>query len=275
MGKRFIDIVFSLVALVLLLPVFLLVAIAIKLDSPGPVFYAQERAGRRGKTFRILKFRSMVVYADQAGPSLTGNDDPRVTRVGRWLRLLKIDELPQLINVLKGDMSLVGPRPEIPAIVTQYTEEQREVLQVKPGITGPTQLSWIDESDKFPPGVDVYEHYAKQFMQEKLESDREYVRTRSIAGDLWYVIRTPMTIGERIITTLDPPPHVQKCARLTLDCLAVAAANLWAFIVRFDWVLPPSLRSEPTGAFGSLRALKICGWSSKHQLWEEACTVSP
>lgn len=238
MAKRFIDLVFSLAALALLLPVFFLVAIAIKLDSPGPVFYAQERVGRRGKTFRILKFRSMVADADQAGPSLTGNGDPRVTRVGRWLRLLKIDELPQLINVLKGDMSLVGPRPEIPAIVAQYTEEQREVLQVKPGITGPTQLSWVDESDKFPPGVDVYEHYTKQFMQEKLESDREYVRTRSLADDLWYVIRTPMAIGERILITLNPPPLVQKYARLALDCLAVAAANLWAFIVRFDWELP-------------------------------------
>lgn len=238
MVKQFIDLIFSLAALVLLLPVFLLVAIAIKLDSPGPVFYAQERAGRRGKTFRILKFRSMVADADQVGPSLTGNGDPRVTRVGRWLRLLKIDELPQLINVLKSDMSLVGPRPEIPAIVEQYTEEQREVLQVKPGITGPTQLSWIDESDQFPPGVDVYKHYTKQFIQEKLESDRGYVRTRSLAGDLWYVIHTPMAIGERIIATLDPPPLTQKYARLALDCLAVAAANLWAFIVRFDWELP-------------------------------------
>src|SRR5574337_1877508 len=235
---RHIDLVFSLAALLLLSPVFLFIAIAIKLHSPGPVFYAQERVGRHGKTFRVLKFRSMVANADQAGPSLTGNADPRVTRMGRWLRLLKIDELPQLINVLKGDMSLVGPRPEIPAIVVQYTEEQREVLQVKPGITGPTQLSWIDESDKFPPGVNVYEHYAKQFMQGKLESDREYVRTHSLAGDLWYVIRTPMAIGERIITTLNPPPHIQKYGRLALDCLAVAAANLWAFIVRFDWELP-------------------------------------
>ncbi|PTL34909.1 hypothetical protein CLG94_12485 [Candidatus Methylomirabilis limnetica] len=238
MLKRAIDLIFSLVALVLLLPIFLLVAIAIKLDSPGLVFYAQERVGRRGKTFRILKFRSMVVDADQVGPHLTGNADPRVTRVGRLLRLLKIDELPQIINVLKGDMSLVGPRPEIPAIVEQYTPEQRAILEVKPGITGPTQLAWVGESDTFPPGVDVYEHYTKQFMQEKLESDREYVRTRSLAGDLWYVIRTPIAIGERILTTLNPPPHIQKYARLTLDCLAVIAANLSAFMVRFDWALP-------------------------------------
>src|SRR5574337_504637 len=175
MVKRFIDLVFSMAALVLLLPVFLLVAIAIKLNSPGPVFYAQERVGRHGKTFRVLKFRSMVANADQAGPSLTGNADPRVTRMGRWLRLLKIDELPQLINVLKGDMSLVGPRPEIPAIVVQYTEEQRTALDVKPGITGPTQLAWVGESDTFPPGVDTYEYYATRFVQEKLKIDLEYV----------------------------------------------------------------------------------------------------
>ncbi len=238
MVKRLIDLAFSLVALVLLLPVFLLVAIAIKLDSPGPVFYAQERAGRRGKTFRILKFRSMVVNAERLGPLVTGNADPRVTRVGRLLRLLKIDELPQLINVLKGDMSLVGPRPEIPAIVEQYTEEQRTVLEVKPGITGPTQLAWVGESETFPPGVNVYEHYTKQFMQEKLKSDLEYVRTRSLAGDLWYVIRTPMVIGGRTLTTLNPPLHLKQCARLTLDCLAIVAANLWAFMFRFDWALP-------------------------------------
>ncbi|HWQ68715.1 MAG TPA: polysaccharide biosynthesis protein, partial [Patescibacteria group bacterium] len=238
MVKRLIDLVFSLAALVLLLPVFLLVAIAIKLDSPGPVFYAQERAGRRGKTFRILKFRSMVVNAERLGPLVTGNADPRVTRVGRLLRLLKIDELPQLINVLKGDMSLVGPRPEIPAIVEQYTEEQCKILEAKPGITGPTQLAWVGESDTFPPGVDVYEHYTKQFMQEKLKSDLEYVRTRSLAGDLWYVIRTPVAIGGRILATFNPPSYIKKCARLTLDCLVVVAANLSALMVRFDWALP-------------------------------------
>ncbi|HWR21147.1 MAG TPA: polysaccharide biosynthesis protein, partial [Verrucomicrobiae bacterium] len=238
MVKRLIDLVFSLVALVLLLPVFLFVAIAIKLDSPGLVFYAQERAGRRGKTFRVLKFRSMVVNAERLGPLVTGNADPRVTRVGRLLRLLKIDELPQFINVLKGDMSFVGPRPEIPIIVEQYTEEQRKVLEAKPGITGPTQLAWVGESDMFPPGVNVSEHYTKQFMQEKLKSDLEYVRTRSLAGDLWYVIRTPMAIGGRILTTLNVPPHIQQYARLTLDCLAVVAANLSAFRVRFDWALP-------------------------------------
>ena len=238
MVKRLIDFVFSLVALVLLLPVFLCIAIAIKLNSPGPVFYSQLRVGRRGRAFKILKFRSMVANAERVGPPLTGSADPRVTWVGRLLRLLKLDELPQFINVLKGDMSLVGPRPEIPSIVEQYTAEQREILEVKPGITGPTQLSWIDESDKFPLGVDTVEHYTKQFMQDKLKSDLEYVRTRSVVGDLWYVIRTPVAMGGRILATLNLPPPIRPCARLALDCLAVAAANLLAFMARFDWALP-------------------------------------
>jgi FlaA1/EpsC-like NDP-sugar epimerase/lipopolysaccharide/colanic/teichoic acid biosynthesis glycosyltransferase/ActR/RegA family two-component response regulator len=238
MLRRSVDLMLSLVTLVLLTPVFVLVAIVIKLDSPGPVLYSQARVGRKGRLFKVHKFRSMVVDAEQVGPPLTGSADPRITQVGTWLRWLKLDELPQFINVLTGDMSLVGPRPEVPSIVEQYTSEQREILEVKPGITGPTQLAWIDESDKFPVGVDPIEHYAKQFMQEKLKSDLGYIRTCSVADDLWYVILTPVAIGRRILATLNRPLTVQKCARLALDGLAIAAANLLAFMFRFDWALP-------------------------------------
>lgn len=238
MVRRSVDLILSLVTLVLLTPVFALVAIVIKLDSPGPVLYSQARVGRKGRLFKVHKFRSMVADAEQAGPPLTGSADPRITRVGTWLRQLKLDEWPQFINVLTGDMSLVGPRPEIPSIVEQYTSEQREILEVKPGITGPTQLAWIDESDKFPSGTDAIKHYTKQFLQEKLKSDLEYIRTRSVAGDLWYVMLTPVAIGRRILATLNQPLTVQKCARLALDGLAIAAANLLAFMFRFDWALP-------------------------------------
>jgi FlaA1/EpsC-like NDP-sugar epimerase/lipopolysaccharide/colanic/teichoic acid biosynthesis glycosyltransferase/ActR/RegA family two-component response regulator len=238
MVKRFIDLVFSLVALILLAPVFFLVAIAIKLNSSGPVFYAQERVGRRGRTFRILKFRSMIADAEQVGPQLTGRNDSRVTRVGRWLRRLKLDEFPQLMNVLTGDMSLVGPRPEIPSMVEQYTSAQRAILEVKPGITGPTQLAWIDESDAFPIGVNTLEHYTQQFMQEKLKSDLEYIRTHSLVRDLGYVILTPVAIGRRILGIANPPLTGQIYARLALDGLAIATAHLWAFMLRFDWALP-------------------------------------
>lgn len=236
--KRLIDIVFSVAALMALFPVFLFIAAAIKFNSPGPVFYSQVRVGRRGKGFRVLKFRSMIADAEQVGPPLTRSADPRVTRLGKWLRRLKLDELPQFVNVLTGDMSLVGPRPEIPSIVERYTAEQREILDVKPGITGPTQLAWIDESEKFPVEVDAVEHYTRQFMQEKLQSDLEYVRTRSVSRDLWYLIRTPVVIGRKVLAMLTRPFTLQTCARLSLDCLAIVAANLWAFMLRFDWSLP-------------------------------------
>lgn len=238
MVRRSVDLIGSIVMLVLLCPVFLLVAIAIKLDSSGPVFYSQVRVGRKGRMFKVHKFRSMVIDAEQIGPPVTGSADPRVTRVGGLLRRLKIDELPQFMNVLTGDMSLVGPRPEIPSIVEQYTLEQRTILEVKPGITGPTQLAWIDESDKFPSGVDAIEHYTRQFMQEKLKTDLEYVRTRSVIGDLWYVILTPVAIGQRVLATLILPATIHVFARLTLDTLAIATANIGAFMLRFDGALP-------------------------------------
>lgn len=238
MVRRSLDIIGSLIALTLLLPIFLLVAVAITLDSPGSIWYAQERVGWGGKRFRVLKFRSMVVNAEQVGPPLTGSADPRVTRIGRWLRRLKLDELPQFINVLMGHMSLVGPRPEIPAMVEQYTSAQREILDVKPGITGPTQLAWIDESDRFPTGVNTVEHYTTQFLHEKLKSDLEYVRTRSVVGDLRYLILTPVALGRKTLAALTALSTLQTSARLAIDCLAVIAANLWAFMFRFDWTLP-------------------------------------
>lgn len=238
MVKRLIDLVFSLVALTLLLPVFLLIAIAIKLDSSGPVFYSQVRVGRRGRTFKILKFRSMVADAERLGPPLTGNADPRVTRAGRLLRLLKLDELPQLFNVLEGDMSLVGPRPEVPSIVEQYTAEQREILEAKPGITGPTQLLWINESELFPAGVNALDHYANEFLQKKLRSDLDYIRNRSFRGDMQYLVRTPLAIATAILARFHLSPTEQKGARLMVDCLAIAIVNLGAFMVRFDWAIP-------------------------------------
>lgn len=238
MLKRTIDLVLSLVALVLFLPVLLLVAIAIKLDSRGSVFYSQVRVGRRGRPFKIIKFRSMAADAARVGPPLTGKADPRVTRVGRFLRLLRVDELPQLLNVLRGDMSLVGPRPEIPSIVEQYSAEHREILQVRPGITGPTQLAWMNESELFPAGVNPVNHYTSEFLQGKLSSDLEYVHTRSLRNDLRYLIQTPFVVAVSMLAKMHFSPTIQRGARLTLDCLGIALVNLGAFIVRFDWAIP-------------------------------------
>jgi lipopolysaccharide/colanic/teichoic acid biosynthesis glycosyltransferase len=201
MGKRVLDICGASLALLSSLPLLLAVAIAIKLDSRGPVFFRHARIGRHGRPFRLYKFRSMVV-GSESGPAITGKADPRTTRIGRILRPLRIDELPQLLNVLKGDMSLVGPRPESPEFVATYTREQRQVLALRPGITGPTQLAWLGESDRFPSGVDLARYYVSNMLPEKLQSDLRYVRTRTLARDLGYLIQTPIRLAERLVARL-------------------------------------------------------------------------
>ena len=139
--KRFSDIIFSIVLLIISTPIIIIVALVIKLDSKGPVFFVQDRSGLNGRTFKMIKFRGMVYNASDIGPELTQRDDPRITRVGKILRRTSIDEIPQMFNVLKGDMSLVGPRPEITSITSKYSEEQKEVFKFKPGITGYSQIN--------------------------------------------------------------------------------------------------------------------------------------
>jgi lipopolysaccharide/colanic/teichoic acid biosynthesis glycosyltransferase len=197
MGKRVMDICVASLVLLASLPLFLAVAVAIKLDSPGPVFFRHVRTGRQGRPFRLFKFRSMAV-GSEAGPAITGKDDPRTTRIGRLIRPVRIDELPQLLNVLRGDMSLVGPRPESPEFVAAYTAEQRQVLALRPGITGPTQLAWLGESERFPPGVDPADYYIRTMLPEKLESDLRYARTRTLVRDLGYLIQTPVRLAELV-----------------------------------------------------------------------------
>jgi lipopolysaccharide/colanic/teichoic acid biosynthesis glycosyltransferase len=189
MTKRVLDVSGALLALFAALPILLVVAVAIKLDSPGPVLFTQRRVGRGGRPFRLYKFRSMVV-GSESGQAITAKADPRTTRVGRLIRPVRIDELPQLLNVLKGDMSLVGPRPESPEFVEAYTAEQRQVLALRPGITGPTQLMSLHESERFPPGVDHAEYYVRNMLPAKLRSDLRYVRTRTLARDLGYLSLT-------------------------------------------------------------------------------------
>jgi len=139
--KRFSDIIFSIVLLIISTPIIIIMAIAIKLDSKGSVFFVQDRTGLNGKPFKMIKFRGMVNNASDIGPELTQRDDPRITRVGKILRRTSIDEIPQMFNVLKGDMSLVGPRPEITSITSKYSEEQKEVFKFKPGVTGYSQVN--------------------------------------------------------------------------------------------------------------------------------------
>ncbi len=189
MAKRFFDFILAFGGLIVLAPVFLFVAIVIKLESRGPVFYAAKRIGRDGKTFRMFKFRTMVDAPVDVGPRVSPGNDPRVTRLGRFLRRSKLNELPQLYNVLIGDMGFVGPRPEDPSIVELYTPEQRRVLGVRPGIVGPNQILGRNEEDMYPPGVDPLKFYLEHILPPKMEIDLEYVENPTFFGDVKYLIR--------------------------------------------------------------------------------------
>ena len=193
MAKRTLDLILSLVGLALLWPLLASLALWIKLDSPGPVLYRGKRVGKDGEPFHMYKFRTMAEGAERRGPAVTYRDDPRITRAGRFLRRTKLDELPQLLNVVKGEMSLVGPRPEDPTYVAFYDEKQRQVLSVKPGITGPTQLEYRDEASMLD-GDSVDEDYVTRIMPEKLKLDLEYVRTHSLIKDLSILWRTGTTL---------------------------------------------------------------------------------
>lgn len=191
MAKRLFDIVCAGIGLLLLSPLLLAVAAWIKLDSRGPVMFRQERVGRFGRTFRIHKFRTMRVDAPALGPQITVGDDARITRSGRWLRASKVDELPQLWDVLRGAMSLVGPRPEVPRYVAMYPPALRElVLSVRPGITDPASLSFRNESELLAKAADPEREYVEVVMPMKLGLAADYVRNASLAGDIRLILAT-------------------------------------------------------------------------------------
>jgi lipopolysaccharide/colanic/teichoic acid biosynthesis glycosyltransferase len=188
-AKRAFDVAVSGAALVALSPVLGGLALGVKLSSPGPVLYKATRVGQGGKLIKVYKFRSMVVDADKRGPGVTTSGDSRVTPIGRILRKYKLDELPQLLNVLQGDMSLVGPRPEDPRYVAMYTPEQRRVLQVAPGITSPASLYYRDEETLLN-GQDWETQYIQQIMPAKLAIDLDYVTKANLGQDLSIIWRT-------------------------------------------------------------------------------------
>jgi lipopolysaccharide/colanic/teichoic acid biosynthesis glycosyltransferase len=188
--KRLFDLILAVISLIMLAPLFGIIALAIVFDSPGPVFYKGSRIGKDGKPFKIRKFRTMVVRADQMGSALTSGGDPRVTRVGRIMRKFKIDELPQLVNVLLGEMSVVGPRPESPGYVALYTPQQRQVLKVPPGITGLTQVQFRNEEALLQRYADVETAYIEMIMPYKLSIDTEYIARRSFFYDLRLIVET-------------------------------------------------------------------------------------
>jgi len=185
--KRAFDLVVSLAALAVLSPLLALLALAIKLTSRGPVFYRGRRAGRDGVPFAILKFRTM--RPDSGGPSITRGGDPRITPIGRLLRRWKLDELPQLLNIVRGEMSLVGPRPEAEEYVRMYTEDERRVLRVRPGLTSLTSLRYRQEESLLT-GDDWHDRYVNVIMRDKLREELEYLERRTFFSDLRVIART-------------------------------------------------------------------------------------
>jgi lipopolysaccharide/colanic/teichoic acid biosynthesis glycosyltransferase len=190
MVKRAFDIVVSAVALLLLFPVLLLIGMSVALSSPGGAFFRQVRVGRAGKEFRLFKFRTMRPGSEAQGQITVGGRDPRITGIGYFLRKSKMDELPQLINVLLGDMSLVGPRPEVPRYVALYSAEQRMVLLVRPGITSAASIAYMDESDILARSTDPHRAYIEEVMPAKLALDLDYVKNRSFVLDVSIILRT-------------------------------------------------------------------------------------
>ena len=192
--KRAMDIAISGCALLVIWPVLLLIALAIKIDDPGPVFYRQVRVGKDGKEFRIYKFRTMIVDADKKGLAITVGRDNRITRMGRLLRKTKLDELAQLINVFTGEMSFVGPRPEVPKYVNMYTPYQRQVLLVRPGITDYASIAYRNENDLLEGADDPERMYIDVIMPDKIELNMKYLREISPLADIRLIFSTIIAV---------------------------------------------------------------------------------
>lgn len=190
---RWLDCTFSIIALIVLFPFFIFIALLIKLSSRGPVFFGQSRVGKGGKDFKVYKFRSMYAGSDKKGLLTLGRKDSRVTPIGYYLRRYKLDEIPQLINVLAGEMSLVGPRPEVRKYVNLYTAAQLRVLDVRPGVTDNASIAFRNENDLLTMAADPEEFYKKEVMPKKIELNFEYINNRSIKQYFKILFKTIVT----------------------------------------------------------------------------------
>ena len=188
--KRIFDITASGLGIIVLSPILIVIALIIKKESDGPVFFKQIRVGEKGRNFETLKYRTMVVDAEKMGRQITVGNDNRITKIGGFLRKYKLDELPQLINVFKGDMSLVGPRPEVPRYVEMYNEEQRKVLDVKPGITDLASIRYRDENELLGTAEDPDDMYINTIMPDKLALNLEYINKSNVFFDIYIILKT-------------------------------------------------------------------------------------
>lgn len=264
-SKRAFDIIATALGLLALAPLFALVAVLIKLGDGGPVFFRQARVGRHGRLFRMWKFRTMVVDAERCGPLLTVGCDPRVTPVGHWLRKTKIDELPQLFNVLRGEMSLVGPRPSVAKFVAAYTPEQAPILELTPGITDPASVAFINESEILSTAADPEAEYIERVMPVKVRLSLEYARRATLWSDVLVILTTLYRLGRAVARGLQGAPdadvnsphpalgHVDPArvlrfgqagrSRLVSISLTWAMAGILLLILAFG--TPPSRSAPP------------------------------
>jgi len=200
--KRTFDIIVAALGLILLLPLFVFVAVLIKIGSQGPIFFRQERMGKEFRPFMIYKFRTMVENAARIGPAISFGNDRRITGIGRWLRRTKIDELPQLINILKGEMSLVGPRPEVRKYVELFRQDYQEILKVRPGITDIASLKYQDEADLLATSANPEEEYLRRVLPDKIKLAKDYVSHSSFFLDICLLLRTlPRLSGRKVRDT--------------------------------------------------------------------------
>ena len=189
-GKRVFDVIVSLFGLIILAPLFLIVALLIKISSKGPIFFVQKRVGKDFKEFNLYKFRSMVVNAPKKGLQITSSDDPRITKIGRILRKTKLDELPQLINVIKGDMSLVGPRPEVKKYVDLKKDEYKKVLSIRPGITDKAAIEFVNEEEILKEYEDKEEAYINKILPQKIKLYNKYIDNINFLEDIKIILKT-------------------------------------------------------------------------------------
>ena len=238
MLKRLLDIVLSIIGVIIITPLIPIIGLLIKLDSKGPVFYSCDRIGKDGKPFRMHKFRTMIDTSVYVGDSLAPQGDVRVTSFGRFLRQAKLNELPQLFNVLKGEMSFVGPRPEAPDLAELYPEEARVLFTIRPGLVGPAQIMNRNEDELYPEGADIKEYYIQNILPDKLKIDLQYVRKPTILNDLKYIL---LTVKETITGAITKRHFFENKDQIYLflfDMVFVIGCYLFAIKLRFEGGIP-------------------------------------
>jgi lipopolysaccharide/colanic/teichoic acid biosynthesis glycosyltransferase len=238
MLTRGLDIIVSLMGLLILLMMLPVIAVLIKLDSSGPVFYAGRRVGKDGKIFRMFKFRTMYGTSQPLGMSVSPQGDPRVTPVGLWLRRLKLNEFPQFYNILKGDMTLVGPRPETPDLAEKYPPEAHKIFSVKPGLVGPNQILGRNEADQYPRGADPARFYLEELLPRKLPVDLQYIETKSFLKDLKYLLLGIWVTITGAISRQHLTDNLTQMLMLSADTLCCLASFSLAHFIRFEGFPP-------------------------------------